>query len=241
MRIDKLLSNMGIGSRKEVKDYIKSGLVEVNGKVITKPTEKVDEDKDEITFKNENITYKKYFYLMLNKPQGVISASVGYSQETVVDLLDDKYQNKGIFPAGRLDKDTEGLVLLTNDGILSHNLLSPKKGIVKKYYAKVEGNLNPELVDEFKKGIYLKADQYLTRPATLEIFSTDECYVYIEEGKYHQVKRMLANFGNTVIYLKRLEIGSLVLDDSLGIGEYRELTDEELNGLFLITNTERQN
>ena len=238
MRIDKLMSNMGIGSRKEVKEYIKNGLVSVNGKLVTKPTEKVNEETDKITFKNESIIYEKYVYIMLNKPQGVISASRGYTQKTVVDLLDDRYQNKGIFPAGRLDKDTEGLVLLTNDGLLSHNLLSPKKGIVKKYYAKVDSKLEEKSVDEFKNGIYLKEDQYLTRPAKLEIISDFECFVYIEEGKYHQVKRMLANCGNNVIYLKRLSIGNLELDDSLGIGEYRHLTDKELDGLFDITNNQ---
>lgn len=236
MRIDKLLSNMGIGSRKEVKDYIKNGLVSVNGKVVTKATEKVNEESDKITFKNESIIYEKYVYIMLNKPQGVISASRGYTQKTVVDLLEDKYQNMGIFPAGRLDKDTEGLVLLTNDGILSHNLLSPKKGIVKKYYAKVDSKLEEKSIDDFKNGIYLKEDQYLTKPAKLEIISDFECFVYIEEGKYHQVKRMLANCGNNVIYLKRLSIGNLELDNSLGIGEYRPLTDKELDGLFHITN-----
>lgn len=236
MRIDKLLSNMGIGSRKEVKDYIKNGLVSINGKVVTKATEKVNEESDKITFKNESIIYEKYIYIMLNKPQGVISASRGYTQKTVVDLLEDKYQNMGIFPAGRLDKDTEGLVLLTNDGILSHNLLSPKKGIVKKYYAKVDSKLEEKSIDDFKNGIYLKEDQYLTKPAKLEIISDFECFVYIEEGKYHQVKRMLANCGNNVIYLKRLSIGNLELDNSLGIGEYRPLTDKELDGLFHITN-----
>ena len=169
MRIDKLLANMGVGSRKEVKEYIKNGLVKVNGKTVVKATDKVDEDKDEISFRDDLIEYKKYTYIMLNKPQGVISASRGYNHRTVVDLVGDEYKNRGLFPAGRLDKDTEGLILLTNDGLLAHNLLSPKKEVVKKYFARVDEKFENKDVQKFKTGIYLNQERYLTKPAILEI------------------------------------------------------------------------
>lgn len=167
----------------------------------------------------------------MNKPQGVISASEGYTQETVIDLLDERYHNRGMFPAGRLDKDTEGLVLLTNDGRLAHSILSPKRGVTKKYYAKVDQKLDQEDIVAFNKGIYLEKEQYMTRPADLEILSEYECFVFIEEGKYHQVKRMLSSRGKNVTYLKRLAIGPLVLDETLELGEYRDLLDDELEKL----------
>lgn len=235
MRIDKLLSNMGIGSRKEVKDYIKRGLVKINGKLVEKPTEKVDPDIDEVIFDDEEIKYEEYLYYMLNKPQGVISATEGYGVPTVVDILGEEVKDRGVFPAGRLDKDTEGLILLTNDGRLSHNLLSPKKGIVKKYYAKVDNRLEKEDIQKFKSGIYLESEHYLTRPANLEIISDYECFVYIEEGKYHQVKRMLSSCGKEVIYLKRISIGPLTLDPDLELGQYRKLTEGELEDLKSVT------
>ncbi len=230
MRIDKYLSNMGVGSRKEVKEYIKQGLILVNDKVIDKPTFKVDEEKDTIKYKDEEIIYKKYIYIMMNKPQGVISATKDYN-ETVIDLLDEKYHNKGVFPAGRLDKDTEGLLLLTNDGRLAHELLSPKKNVFKKYYAKVDSKLEKDDIIKFKNGIFLTEENYLTLPAKLEIISDYECYVYIQEGKYQQVKRMLRDCGREVIYLKRLSIGDLELDENLKLGQYRELTEKELDSL----------
>lgn len=230
MRIDKYLSNMGIGSRKEVKDYIKKGYVLVNDQVITKPTFQVKENEDIVKFNNEEIIYKEYTYIMMNKPQGVISATRD-REDTVIDLLDEKYHNKDIFPAGRLDKDTEGLVLLTNDGRLAHDLLSPKKNVVKKYYAKVDNKLEEADITSFRQGIYLENEQYLTLPANLEIISDYEAYVYIKEGKYHQVKRMLSSLGKNVVYLKRISIGPLILDESLALGQYRELTEEEVINL----------
>lgn len=231
MRLDKYLAKMGVGSRKEVKKYIKNGEVLVNDEIITKPTIDVDEINDSVKIKNEEIIYKEYIYLMLNKPQGIISATKD-NDKTVLDLLDKKYENKNIFPAGRLDKDTEGLVLLTNDGKLAHNLLSPKKKVFKKYFAKVDSKLEKSDIENFEKGIFLENESYLTLPAKLEILSDYECYVYIKEGKYHQVKRMLSTLGKNVIYLKRLEIGNLKLDSSLKLGEYRELTDNELTDLM---------
>lgn len=227
MRIDKYLSNSGVGSRKEVKQYIKDGLVLLNGEVVKKPTIDVDEKNDKIKFRNEELIYQKYIYIMMNKPKGYISATKDYN-ETVIDLLDDKYKDKNLFPAGRLDKDTEGLVLLTNDGKLSHELLSPKKKVVKKYYAKVDNKLEKDDIKKFEDGILLENENYLTMPAKLEILSDYECFVYIKEGKYHQVKRMLKSCGKEVIYLKRISIGSLVLDENLKLGEYRELSEEEV-------------
>lgn len=227
MRIDKYLSNMGVGSRKEVKAYIKNGSILVNGETITKPTFHIDENKDVVKINNKEIIYKKYIYIMMNKPQGVVSATKDFG-DTVIDLLDESYHGKDIFPAGRLDKDTEGLVLLTNDGKLAHNLLSPKKKVFKKYYAEVDAELEEDDIKIFEEGIFLENESYLTLPAKLEIISPKECYVFIKEGKYHQVKRMLSTLGKNVVYLKRLEIGNLKLDDALELGEYRELTDEEV-------------
>lgn len=231
MRIDKLLSNMGIGSRKEVKEYIKKGLVKVNGKTVTKATQKVNPDLDKIEYENEILAYEKYTYLMLNKPQGYISATSSYSQKTVLDLLDKRYLNRGLFPAGRLDKDTEGLLLITNDGRLAHNLLSPKKGVIKKYFVKVDKNLVPEDVQAFSEGVFLEENQYLTRPAKLEIVSDTSAYVYIDEGKYHQVKRMLKSLGKQVTYLQRLAMGPLSLDPKLELGDYRKLSEAEIKAL----------
>lgn len=230
MRLDKYLSNMGLGSRKEIKDYISKGYVLVNGKLASKPSQKIDENKDEVKFNNETVVYKEYIYLMMNKPQGVVSATKDWG-ETVIDLLEDKYQNKDVFPAGRLDKDTEGLLLLTNDGKLAHDLLSPKKKVDKKYYAKVDAKLEEEDVKKFQDGIFLENESYLTMPSKLEIISDYECYIYIKEGKYHQVKRMLSSVGKNVVYLKRLSMGSLQLDENLDLGQYRELSEIELENL----------
>lgn len=228
MRIDKYLANMGVGTRKEVKDYISKGFILVNGEVVKKATQQINENEDKIEYKNQEIIYKPYIYLMLNKPQGVISATKDYSK-TVIDLLEEKYQNKDIFPVGRLDKDTEGFLLLTNDGKLAHELLSPKKKVNKKYFVRVEKELKKEDIQVFENGVYLDKENYLTKPAKLEILSDNEAFVTIQEGKYHQVKRMFHAVDNSVIYLKRISMGELSLDENLKLGEYRELTDEEIN------------
>ncbi|MGY3775724.1 pseudouridine synthase [Helcococcus sueciensis] len=228
MRIDKYLANMGVGTRKEVKDYISKGFILINGEVVKKATQQINENEDKIEYKNQEIIYKPYIYLMLNKPQGVISATKDYSK-TVIDLLEEKYQNKDIFPVGRLDKDTEGFLLLTNDGKLAHELLSPKKKVNKKYFARVEKGLKKEDIQVFENGVYLDKENYLTKPAKLEILSDNEAYITIQEGKYHQVKRMFHAVDNSVIYLKRISMGELSLDENLKLGEYRELTDEEIN------------
>lgn len=228
MRIDKYLANMGVGTRKEVKEYISKGFILLNGEVVKKSTQQVNENEDKIEYLNQEIIYKPYIYIMLNKPQGVISATKDYS-ETVIDLLEEKYQNKDIFPVGRLDKDTEGFLLLTNDGKLAHELLSPKKNVNKKYFAKLENKLKKDDIQVFENGVYLEKENYLTKPAKLEIISDYEAFVTIQEGKYHQVKRMFHAVDNEVIFLKRISMGELSLDENLKPGEYRELTDEEIN------------
>lgn len=228
MRIDKYLANMGVGTRKEVKEYISKGLILLNGKVVKKPTQTVNENQDKIEYQNQEIIYKPYIYLMLNKPQGVVSATKDYT-DTVIDLLDEKYQNKNIFPVGRLDKDTEGLLLLTNDGKLAHELLSPKKNVNKKYFAKLKNKLKRDDIQVFENGVYLEKENYLTKQAKLEIISEYEAFVTIQEGKYHQVKRMFHALDNEVIFLKRISMGNLLLDENLKPGDYRELTDREIN------------
>ncbi|EIW00276.1 LOW QUALITY PROTEIN: pseudouridine synthase family protein [Thermoanaerobacter siderophilus SR4] len=233
MRIDKLLSNIGIGTRKEVKKFIKEGLVLVNGNTVKDAGLIVDTESDEILFDGEKINYKEFIYIMINKPKGVISATYDEVEKTVIDLLPQELKARNPFPVGRLDKDTEGLLLITNDGDLAHQLLSPKKNVIKKYYAEILGFVNESDIKAFNEGIILE-DGYKTLPANLEIlFSSDvsKVYVYIREGKYHQIKRMFESVGKKVIYLKRLAMGSLTLDENLKPGEWRELSEEELSFL----------
>lgn len=234
-RIDKVISNMGYGSRKEVKQFIKDGLIIVNGEVVTSNKVKVDPYDDDIQFNGNIVEYRKYIYLMMNKPQDYISATSDYSCGTVVDLLEPMHQIFDPFPVGRLDKDTEGLLLLTNDGKLSHNLLSPNSKVDKVYYAEVDGKVEEEHIEKFKDGVVFLDDDYKTLPAGLEILSAEdghsETLVTIMEGKYHQVKRMFESIGMNVTYLKRMSMGTLKLDEELELGEYRELTDEELEML----------
>ncbi|ABY95811.1 MULTISPECIES: pseudouridine synthase [Thermoanaerobacter] len=234
MRIDKLLSNIGIGTRKEVKKFIKEGLVLVNGNTVKDAGLIVDTESDEILFDGEKINYKEFIYIMINKPKGVISATYDEVEKTVIDLLPQELKARNPFPVGRLDKDTEGLLLITNDGDLAHQLLSPKKNVIKKYYAEILGFVNESDIKAFNEGIILE-DGYKTLPANLEIlFSSSDVskvYVYIREGKYHQIKRMFESVGKKVIYLKRLAMGSLTLDENLKPGEWRELSEEELSFL----------
>lgn len=237
MRLDKYLSNMGVGSRKEVKEYIKNGYVLVNGEVANKATMHIDENTDMVKFKDSDIEYKEYIYLMMNKPSGVVSATKDIS-EIVIDIIDKKYHNKDVFPAGRLDKDTEGFILLTNDGKLAHNLLSPKKKVYKKYYAELENSLKKEDIKTFENGVFLEGEDYLTMSAKLEILDHKKANVYIQEGKYHQVKRMFNACNNEVLYLKRVSFGNLELDDSLEVGKYRELTKKEVE---ILVNATKEN
>jgi 16S rRNA pseudouridine516 synthase len=236
MRLDKLLANMGYGSRKEIKKICKSGAVKVDGKPVKDSSVHVDTDTQEVEIHGEVVQYREFVYLMMNKPQGVISATEDLVEETVVDLLDPEFFAFDVFPVGRLDKDTEGLLLLTNDGKLAHELLSPKKHVPKRYFAHVQGRVTEADEAKFKEGVVLD-DGYKTMPAELTILSQgeiSEIELVIYEGKYHQVKRMFEAVGKKVVYLKRLAMGALELDADLEPGEYRELAEEELD---LLRNT----
>jgi len=234
-RLDKLLSDFGYGTRKEVKQFVKNGLVLVDGIRAKDASMHVDPEKSVIEVQGEVLQYRKYIYIMMNKPQDVISATFDNRKRTVIDLLPDKYSCFSLFPAGRLDIDTEGLVLLTNDGQLAHRLLSPKKHVPKKYYALVEGDVNDEDVRKFSEGVILD-DGYKTLPAKLDILSKhrnnsgwlSEIELVIHEGKFHQVKRMFMAVGKKVKYLKRVQMGGLKLDESLKPGQWRELTEDEI-------------
>lgn len=231
MRLDKFLSGMGAGTRTEIKKAVKAGLVTVDGAVAKDPGMHVGEDSA-VTYRGDPVVYEEFVYYMMNKPAGVISASDDSREETVVDLIDEQ-KRKDLFLAGRLDRDTEGLLLITNDGALAHRLLSPKHHVDKRYYAEVSGTVTEDDVQAFADGLVLP-DGLECLPAKLEILraaATSEIEVVIQEGKFHQIKRMFAARGMEVLYLKRLTMGPLILDDSLEPGEYRRLTNEELQAL----------
>lgn len=232
MRLDKYLADMGVGTRSEVKNYIRHGKIEVDGQVVKSPEYKIDIALQQVSYNGQNISYEPQVYYMLNKPAGVVSATEDKHDKTVLDLISDK-KRKDLFPVGRLDKDTEGLLLITNDGALAHRLLSPKKHVDKVYYAHVEGVVTTADQEAFANGVDIGEDK-LTKPAQLEILKSDmisEIKLTIQEGKFHQVKRMFEAVGKKVIYLKRLSMGTLHLDDNLALGEYRLLTQEELDKL----------
>ncbi|MDT2755785.1 pseudouridine synthase [Enterococcus asini] len=236
MRLDKFLADMQLGSRKEVKSFIKKGLVQVDGQVVRSDKTQIDETKAQVTFDGEVITYQKDFYYMLNKPAGVISATVDNYEETVVDLLADEDFREDLFPVGRLDKDTEGFLLLSNDGALAHRILSPRHHVEKEYYAQVNGIMTMADVQAFAKGLVIDGGEE-TLPAQLTIVSVDEgnetaeIRLILQEGKFHQVKRMVQAVGKEVTYLKRLRMGNLTLDPELALGEYRALTAAEVKAL----------
>lgn len=235
IRIDKMLSNIGLGTRSQIKIDAKSGCIKINGNIEKNPSRIIDTDKDEVSYKNKTVKYIQYIYLMMNKPQGVVSATEDNYDKTVVDLLEEKEKFYSPFPVGRLDKDTEGLLILTNDGKLNHNLLSPKKHVDKTYYAEVEGEVTEEDVKLFSEGILLTNENYTTLPADLKIIEArqkSKCYITIREGKFHQVKRMFLAVGKEVKYLKRISMGAINLDETLELGEYRHLTKEELEQLM---------
>lgn len=230
LRIDKILSNIGYGSRAEIKKYCKQGMISVNGKNINNPGIQVEPENDKILFNGEEVNYREFVYIMLNKPDGYISATFDKHDPIVLDLIDSSYYVFEPFPVGRLDKDTEGLLVLTNDGQLAHRVLSPKKHVPKTYYAKIEGIVTKEDVVAFSKGVTLD-DGYETMPSQLKILKSDEISeieLTIHEGKFHQVKRMFESVGKKVVYLKRLSMGKLELDKNLELGEYRELTEDEI-------------
>ncbi|MCM3650800.1 pseudouridine synthase [Metabacillus litoralis] len=234
MRIDKLLANIGYGSRKDVKKILKTGVVLADGVVIKDPKTHVNPEEQDVTVNGEKIDYKEFVYLLMNKPAGYLSATEDELQETVIDLLEMEDAVCQPFPVGRLDKDTEGLLLLTNDGQLSHQLLSPKKHVPKTYFATILGEVTEGDIAAFKSGVELD-DGYVTKPAILEILQSGNqstIHVTITEGKYHQVKRMFESVGKKVTYLKRISMGPITLDEEeLKIGEYRELTEDEVEAL----------
>ena len=236
MRLDKYLVACAVGSRTEVKNFLKAGRVTVNGKKEKSAKLQINEETDEICFDGQKLTYEEFVYYMMNKPQGVISATEDPKHKTVLDLLDDYARAKEVFPVGRLDIDTHGLLLLTNDGKLAHALLSPKRHVDKTYLAQVDGIMTDEDIETYAKGIPLK--DITCQPARLELVSIDpeknqsQIRVTIAEGKFHQVKRMVAYCGKEVVNLKRLTMGTLTLDENLKRGEWRRLTKEELEGLL---------
>jgi 16S rRNA pseudouridine516 synthase len=228
MRLDKFLSNMGKGSRSELRNIMKRGIVTVNGKTVKDGSLKVDTTKDSVVFDGMTVTYVPFVYLMLNKPQGVISATEDAKLPVVIDLVPEAYRHYDVFPVGRLDIDTEGLLLLTNDGALAHRLLSPKHHVPKRYYAKLEAPVDETYAKAFEVGITLE-DGYVCMPARLEAeIASNEVFLTIYEGKFHQVKRMFEALGNKVLYLKRVQMGGLALDEALALGEMRALTAQEL-------------
>ncbi|WP_046215245.1 pseudouridine synthase [Paenibacillus wulumuqiensis] len=237
-RLDKILGNLGYGTRSELKRAAKQGRITVNDAVIKDSGLQVDPYQEKIEFDGEQIMYREYIYLMMNKPQGVISATEDRRDRTVVDLLDVEYQVFQPFPVGRLDKDTEGLLLLTNDGQLAHDLLSPRKHVPKTYAADVLGEVGEDDITAFRQGVTLD-DGYETLPAELRILEhmptpegiVSRIQLTISEGKFHQVKRMFESVGKKVIYLQRLSMGALQLDPALPLGEYRELTAAELESI----------
>ncbi len=232
-RLDKILVHMGYGSRKDIRGICKSGIVTVDGKTVKDSSQHVDPAASIIMVGDEAVEYREFVYLMMNKPQGVISATEDLRHQTVVDLLTSDYRAFEVFPVGRLDIDTEGLLLLTNDGQLAHQLLSPKKHVPKTYYAKITGKVTEVDQGALKAGVTLE-DGYETLPAELEIIVSgeiSEIELTIYEGKFHQVKRMFEVLGKKVIYLKRMTMGTLSLDPSLELGRYRELTQQELKAL----------
>lgn len=236
MRLDKFLANSGIGTRKEVKDILKNKKISVNDTFVKDGKIQIDEEKDIVKYEDKIIYYKPFVYIMMNKPAGVISATEDSHHKTVIDLLNNEYRTYDIFPVGRLDIDTEGLLLLTNDGVLSHNLLSPKKHVDKKYYVKIANSLSGDDIKMLENGIKLE-ENFVTKKAKVEIICNNSeknenlAYITISEGKFHQVKRMFKAVNNEVLYLKRVKMGGLSLDEKLKLGEYRELTEEELNNL----------
>lgn len=230
-RLDKLIASQGKLSRSDVKKMVKSGRVTVDGTIVKSADIKVDADSSVIAVDGKALNYKQHIYIMLNKPQGVISASNDKTQKTVVDLVPPELYRDGLFPAGRLDGDTVGFVLITDDGDFAHRILSPKNHIMKTYHATLKAPLTDEDIEHFKKGIEL-ADGTLCLEAEVRMLPDTEepiAEVKICEGKYHQVKRMFAALGNKVVYLKRVKMGGLDLDESLEEGQCREITDDELS------------
>lgn len=231
MRLDRLLSDMGVASRSELRQIIKCGRVTVDGAAVTAPESKVDAEKSRIALDGAELSYKSFHYYMMNKPSGLLTATEDRHQKTVLDILPEELKRLALFPVGRLDKDTSGLLLLTDDGDFAHRVISPKSGVEKLYYAMVDGEPGAADVAAFAQGLTL-GDGTRCLPATLELLGGSECLVTVMEGKYHQVKRMLASRGTPVVELKRLAIGELELDKTLEAGAVRELSQNDLCRVF---------
>ena len=227
IRLDKYLCEMEAGTRSEVKAFIKKGRVTVNGETAKAPEQKVDETRDTVTLDGHSFSYQKFFYYMLHKPAGVVTAVRDHHDQTVLDLLVDAL-GKDLSPVGRLDKDTEGLLLITNDGALSHRLLSPVKHVPKTYLVHTKRPVTSQMCEKLEAGVEI-GDETPTAPAKTKLLSDTDCglLLTITEGRFHQVKRMLQAVGNEVVYLKRLSMGTLVLDETLSKGSWRALTEEE--------------
>lgn len=232
-RLDKLLAGTGKWSRRDVKALVRQGLVRVDGRLAASAEDKLDPAAAIITVAGETISLRRFTYVMLHKPAGVLTATEDRKQPTVLDLLPPELRRIGLAPVGRLDKDTEGLLLLTNDGELAHRLLSPKYHVEKRYLARVDGELSAADAEAFARGMTL-GDGLECLPAGLEVLPDRVCIVTLREGKFHQVKRMLAARGAPVLYLKRLSMGPLTLDDSLAAGAYRLLRAEEISALYRV-------
>lgn len=234
MRLDKFLADLQIGTRSQVKMDLKKGLVTVNGEVVKKADIKIDETKDKICYLGKELSYQKFQYYMLHKPAGVVTATKDHVDKTVMDFFP-KEAGKDLFPVGRLDKDTEGLLLITNDGELAHNLLSPKKHVPKTYYAICEGQISDEKLISLEHGVDI-GDEKPTLPASVKLLEQHENRYSIEltitEGRFHQVKRMIEAIEGKVTYLKRLSMGTLILDEQLEKGAYRSLTQQELDAFL---------
>ena len=230
MRLDKFLANNNIGTRTEVKKYISKGRVKVNDSIVKKPDTFIDENSDIVYFDGNLIEYEKYYYIMLNKPEGYVCSAKEKGEKSVLSLINEAYSSK-LFPVGRLDKDTTGLLLLTNDGPLCHNLLSPKKHVEKEYSIVSKNPVSDTMIEGFLEGIDI-GDEKNTLPAKLYITGDSfNSNIVIKEGRYHQIKRMFETYDNEVVKLKRIRMKNLVLDDSLELGQYRALSQEELDDL----------
>ena len=228
-RLDKVIANMGQASRREIKDMVRQGRILIDGMPASSPEQKIDPEEARISIDGIFLKYELFTYIILHKPAGLLSATEDFQEKTVLDLLPPELRKRGLAPVGRLDKDTEGLLLLTNDGRLNHRLTSPKYHIDKVYYAEVDGVLEPSDVVCFAEGIALS--DFTCLPAKLEILTERTCLITVQEGKFHQVKRMLAACGKPVIYLKRISMGELKLEETLSIGAYRALTPQEVVSL----------
>ena len=234
IRVDKYLADMSVGTRSQIKAMAKAGKIKVNNQVIKDTGLKIDTDKDVVLADGIEVTYRTYEYYMLNKPSGVVTAVTDAKDRTVMDLLKD-INRKDLFPVGRLDKDTVGLLLMTNDGELAHEMLSPKKHVDKTYYAEIDGTLSEAMCEEVRQGVFIEKDRK-SKSAELEVLENTEektaVHLTIQEGRFHQVKKMFAAVGRTVVFLKRISFGTLTLDEQLQEGEYRPLTAEEIDALY---------